>query len=636
MKVIVLTLLNVGLVTLFFILFRRPNLLTYHQGGKIWLTYLAVGVITLMDEFTSIFYAPAEAYRFIGLNAIVFIAITSILVRFISTRLTEIAEILEHHNLIGGGVYSFSYLVLGPMASFIAVSSIMVDYILTACMSAVSAVSNATSFFPLEQSVTMMLVLGIIWAVAGLNIMGIRENARFTFMIFIGAAFVMLNLIVSGCLSLDASNFKQLNLSAIQTVKAVTTGSILHDYGNFISSIAFCILAYSGVESVLQTAGFVRSWKEIRKAYRFLALTVGLVTPLVAALVLSSNIDFKAHEGDLITYYATMLNGVPFGVAVGALASFTLTLAVNTAFVASSELMERAADRYGFHWFIATNKRHSLYRIHLCSATFFTIIIFLTMGSQAELANMYALGLIASFCINMGCLILYRYQKGKSNSVTYSTSRFGTVILFVILVSCFVFLAIDKPRATMLWATVTGIMLLLGFMIAKKRSPELKQIEQGETEMDVLLFLAESEAKEVHLFLRRTEETDREHLKHNEAYITFYSPRVSGIPPKMAPNHFRMPLTKISLFHRIVAMLRVIEYEMDERQVVIHLGWPMSSWFERLSIGTMIYNLMKLPHLFPNFDFHIEYCRRSSALRSKSSEEQHLIGSVDIDTNQRI
>ena len=233
------------------------------------------------------------------------------------------------------------------------------------------------------------------------------------------------------------------------------------------------------MESVLQTAGLVRSWKEIRKAYWFLALTVGLATPLVATLALSSQIDFKAHEGDLITYYATMLNGIPFGFAVAALASFTLTMAVNTAFVASSELMERVAHRYGFHWLIATNRRQSLYRIHLCSATFFSIIIFLTMGSQAELANMYALGLIASFCINMGCLILYRYFMGKSEGITYSTNRIVTLLLFIILVSCFVFLAIDKPHATMLWATVTGIMLLLGFMISKKRSPEIEADRAG-------------------------------------------------------------------------------------------------------------------------------------------------------------
>ena len=617
MKLIILALLNSGLLVAFFYLLRKPHLLSYQQGGRIWLTYLAVGVITLMDQFSSIFYAPAEAFRFIGLSAIIFIAVTSLLVRFISTRLTEIAEILEHNELIGGGVYSFSYLVLGPMVSFVAVSSIMVDYILTACMSAVSAVSNATSFFPLDQTVTMILVLGIIWGVAGLNIMGIRENARFTFMIFVAAVFVILNLIVSGILNLDTLAIGNMHLSVAQTVKTVTTGSILHNYGNFIRSTAFCILAYSGVESVLQTAGFVRSWKEIKKAYWFLFWTVGLVTPLVAALVLSSQIDFKAHEGDLITFYATLLNGLPFGIAVGAIASFTLTMAVNTAFVASSELMERVAHRYGFLWLIATNHQHSLYRIHLCSAVFFTIIIFLTMGNQAQLANMYALGLIASFCINMGSLILYRYFKGKSEGMTYSTSRLGTLLLFIVLVSCFIFLAIDKPHATLLWAVVTGAMLFLGFVIAKKRSPELKQIEQGDNEMGMVLYLGESEEEEVHLFFRRSEETDRAHLKNNEVYITFYSPRVGGLPPKVAPNHFRLPLTKISLYHRIVAVLKVVEYEMGDRQVVVHFGWPMSSWLDRMSTGVMVYNLLQLPRQFPDFNFDIQYSKSFSLFKGK-------------------
>ncbi|MCX5893842.1 MAG: amino acid permease, partial [Deltaproteobacteria bacterium] len=225
MKFVVLTILNVGLIALFVYLLRLRNLLSFNQGGKIWLTFLAVGIITLMDEFTSIFYAPAEAFRFIGLSALVFIAITSIMVRFISTRLTEIAEILEHHGLIGGGVYSFSYLVLGPMISFVAVSSIMVDYILTACISAVSAVSNATSFFPISGPAMVITVLAIIWAMAGLNIMGIRENARFTFLIFIAAAFVILNLIVSGILNVDVFSLGQMKHAVHDSVKHVSTGS---------------------------------------------------------------------------------------------------------------------------------------------------------------------------------------------------------------------------------------------------------------------------------------------------------------------------------------------------------------------------------------------------------------------------
>jgi amino acid transporter len=604
MKPVVLIALNLFLVGLFIYLLRQKALLTFSHQGRVWLTYLAVAVITLMDELTSIFYAPAEAYRFISTSAIVFIAVTSLLVRFISTRLTEIAEILEHNGLIGGGVYSFSYLVLGPMVSFVAVASIMVDYILTACISSVSAVANATSFFPLSGPVFMATVLGIIWAVAGLNILGIKENARFTFMVFIVATFVLLNLIASGILSMDQGSWGVIGKAFKSSAEHLQTGSWARNYGNFVSSVAFCILAYSGVESVLQTAGLVRSWREIRKAYIFLALTVGLVTPLVAALALSAPIDFKAHEGDLITYYATQLNGVPFGVAVAALASFTLTMAVNTAFVASSELMERVAHRYGFDWIIATNRRQSLYRIHLMNATFFSIIIFITAGSQALLADMYAMGLIASFCINMGCLIIYRYFMGTKD-IKYFTSRLGTLVLWVILVSCFIFLAMDKHHATMLWASVTMVVLAGGFLVARRRAPEIKEIAQADSEMQMILYLAESAAPEVHLYFRRSEEAGGA-PQENEAYITFYSPR-AGIPVKTAPNHFRFPLVKIGLYQRMLSLLKVVEYELADRRVVVHFGWPLSSWWDRMAVGVMVFNLMRLPRLFPEMEFDVKY-----------------------------
>ena len=245
---------------------------------------------------------------------------------------------------------------------------------------------------------------------------------------------------------------------------------------------------------MLQTAGLVRSWREISKAYLFLALTVGLVTPIVAALALSAPIDFHLHEGDLITHYATILNGLPFGVAVAVLASFALIMAVNTAFVASSELIERVAHRYGFHWVTATNRRQSLYRIHIANAIFFSIIILITSGKQETLADMYALGLLASFSINMGALLIYRYFMGTKELIHFYTSRLVTLIMWVIFVSCFIFLAIIKTHGTMLWAGVTGLVLLGGFLVAQKRAPEIKEIEKGESEMEMILYLSESAA----------------------------------------------------------------------------------------------------------------------------------------------
>ena len=92
----------------------------------------------------------------------------------------------------------------------------------------------------------------------------------------------------------------------------------------------------------------------------------------------------------------------------------------------------------------------------------------------------------------------------------------------------------------------------------------------------------------------------------NVAYITFYSPR-AGIPAKLAANHFRFPLVKLSLYHRLVALLRVVEYELGDRQITVHLGWPMSSWLDRMAIGVMIFNMMRLPRLFPNFRFIMSY-----------------------------
>jgi hypothetical protein len=612
MKTEILLIINLALVGLFLSLLRKKALLTYFRGGKVWLTWLAVAIITLMDELTSVFYAPAEAFRFIGPSAIIFIAFTAFFIHYMTTRLVEIAEILEKHGIYGGGVYSFSYLVLGPLVSFIAVASIMVDYVLTACISAVSAVENVTSFFSMSHASKMTIVLLIIWAIAGLNILGIRENARFTFSIFIFAAFIFFNLIASGILAFDSDSLIRLKGGFNHAVGRLRTGSILQSYGIFIASTASCILAYSGVESVLQTAGLVRTWKEIGKAYIFLAVTVGLVTPIVAALALSAPIDFAKHEGDLITHYATLINGIPFGIAVAGLASFALIMAINTAFVASSELMERVAERYGFYWLIVTNRRQSLYRIHLLNATFFSGIIFITQGSQMILADMYALGLIASFCINMLSLLIYRYFMGTKEVTQFNTSRLITLLIWIIFMSCFVFLASMKPHGMMMWATVTGIVLLAGLLVAQKRAPEIKEIEKTESEMSMVLYLAQSSHPEIHIFFYRPREETMKvgDPKGHEVYVTFFSPR-KGIPPKVAPNHFRFCLRKQSLIHHLVSLLKLIEYEMPQQTIIVHFGWPMSSWLDRLSIGVMVFNLMRLPKRFPRFSFTIDYERGS-------------------------
>ena len=256
---------------------------------------------------------------------------------------------------------------------------------------------------------------------------------------------------------------------------------------------------------MIQTAGLVRTWQDIRKAYWFLIATGVLVVPVISILALSAPFDIGRHTDDLITHYATILNGVEFGIIVAALAAFTLTMTVNTAFVASSELIERVAHRYNLNWLIAVNRRQSLYRIHLMNAAFFSAIMLLTNGKQDILAGMFAIGLVASFCINMGCLLIYRYRKGTVE-IKCHTSRVGTLVLWIILVSCFGVLAVLRLQGTALWASVTTLVLIVGLLVSRRHAPEIKEIAEGDITADMIAYLIESRERTVHLFFRRGRE----------------------------------------------------------------------------------------------------------------------------------
>ncbi len=607
MNTFISLLINLSLIAVFVYIVRKKGFLSFFQGSRWWLTWLAVGIITLMDELTSIYYAPFEAFRFIGLKAIIYIAVTSLLIRFLSTRMVEISEILENHGMRGGGVFSFSYLSLGPTVSFVAISSILVDYVLTATISTVSAVENGTAFLGFGNEAKYIIMFGVVWSIALLNILGIKENAKFTFGIFVFAAFVLANLLLGGIYNINGKTIGLLGQSVNDFASDFTSGNIIHSYSNLIIGIGSCILAYSGIESVLQTASLVKSWKDIHKAYLFLAFTVGIVTPLIALLALSSNVPVGKHETDLIPVFASSVNGKFFGLIVSAMASITLIMAVNTAMVASAELIEKIAEKYNYHWLVSLNKRQSLYKIHIINATFYTVILIITSGSQAILAEMYAVGLVASFCINTGSLLKYRYSFGKKE-ISAHTSRVGTLVLFIILVSTFLYIVVHRPYGTLLWFIITSVVLFLGIRISKTRAPEIPRRKMTNTPMDIIFRIAEIESEDVHIHFKRPKESGSELNESNIIYIFFYSPRTE-IPEERQPNEFWIAMQeRTSVLDMMYGMMQTLDYDSPpEKKIHFYFGWPLSSWLDRISIGVMTFRLMRFPRKFPRFNFHIDY-----------------------------
>jgi amino acid transporter len=328
-----------------------------------------------------------------------------------------------------------------------------------------------------------------------------------------------------------------------------------------------------------------------------------------------------------------MVGNAPFGVVVGLFGSIILIMAVNTAYVASSELLERVAHRYRFAWFTVINRRGSLYRIHVCNGLLYTSIILLTAGSQHVLAEMYAIGLLASFCINLGCLLVYRYVHGSSELRVFHTSRVGTLLFECILVACLVYLMVHKPYGTALWASVVTVLLAAGLPLSRRYGPEVKEVQQSDFTMKMILALAESDGP-LHMYFRRPGEVEATQSSPDTVFITFFSPR-APIPPKAATNHFRFPIQGGSVYGSICAILALIQEEFEGRDVHIHLGWPLSSWLDRLATGVFVVQLMRLPQRFPDLCFSIEYETHHVLTQQAESDVTIGIHPIEVSSGNR-
>ena len=61
------------------------------------------------------------------------------------------------------------------------------------------------------------------------------------------------------------------------------------------------------------------------------------------------------------------------------------------------------------------------------------------------------------------------------------------------------------------------------------------------------------------------------------------------------------------MFQEMVGLLRLAEAEFANRHVEVYIGWPMSSWMDRFAVGVMVFNMIRLPRLFPAFGLIIRY-----------------------------
>ncbi|MDD3467787.1 MAG: amino acid permease, partial [Campylobacterales bacterium] len=258
---------------------EQKDSIYYKKNGALYLGFLGVGVITVMDVITSVFYAPAESFRFVGYDTLLFMPMTALIVAAFAFSMTEIARIMEKFGYKGGGVYSFSYMVFGRSVSLVAAASILVDFVNTAAISSIAAIENIGGIFAFSAPVKLFLEIAIIWAIAALNIIGIKENSKVTFYLFAFICYILIITILLGLYGLDRHSSAIITSSFSNLGYRFANGGVV-DFANLVViGVGSTILAYSGIESVLQTSKLTESWKTIKNAYIFLIVFIGIVTP---------------------------------------------------------------------------------------------------------------------------------------------------------------------------------------------------------------------------------------------------------------------------------------------------------------------------------------------------------------------
>ena len=180
------------------------------------------------------------------------------------------------------------------------------------------------------------------------------------------------------------------------------------------------------------------------------------------------------------------------------------------------------------------------------------------------------------------------------------------------------------PARMLLWSGVVTTLLAAGIPLSRRYGPEVKEKRRSDYPMEMLLSLGEADGP-LHVYFRRPGESDMGEATPGAVFVTFFSPR-QACPERLAPHHYRFPIQGGSVYRSIVALLYLLEEELDGRELTVHFGWPTSSWLDRIATGVFVANMMRLPRLFPKLRFAIEHSAASVPAASERAAERTASG----------
>jgi len=471
--------------------------------------------VVFADIGTSVYYTPGILFGQVGVHAALFVAMTTVVFVLLALKYAEVCVRYPE----GGGVVTVGARALHPIVGVIGGMFILVDYFLTAALSALSGIIYLSAVIPTLTSIVLPLTVAAIVVLGVLNWVGISESAKvsavFAILACAGQAAVLLAVLTHvGLGQLIAK------IPLVLSGRRLTGVSVLTGY-------AGAFLAFSGLESISQLSPVMAEPRRrvVRVALGLVVGTVGLTSPL---LTLWSTTVLPITKTTDPNQFISLLGGFAAGrglsVVVALSAALLLVFASNTAIIGSYHVF-LALARMGFFPPIITHRNRLRDTPHwaiLVATAIPVLVLVATGGSAAILGDLYAFGLLGAFSLTSLSLDIVRWRErraptrigvarrqGDANVPLVSPLTFALgVLTTVLVVLAWSTNLVAKPLATTFGGGVSAVGLaiaLITYAVQRRRGKAIVFPTRARTAMpDALLVLLPRPGEALRPLLRAT------------------------------------------------------------------------------------------------------------------------------------
>ena len=433
---------------------QRRRHVKFHAGH---LGPLLCWAVVFADIGTSIYYVPGILHHLFGTRAAIFVAMVLAVFVLLSLKYAEVAWRYPE----GGGVVTVASRALHPFVGLVGGLLILVDYYLTAGISALSGVYYlGVLVAPLSgQGLATVVTVASLLGLAVLNFIGIKESARASAIFAILALIGQLGVVVAVVARLGLSAFS-LGLQALTHGPALGPAVLITGYG-----AAF--LAFSGLESVAQISPAMRSPRN-RVAMRTMALviiTIGLTSPLLTLWSTTLQPLNAIGEQQSISLLGSKFGGAFVGDYAAVSGSLLLIFASNTAIIGAYHVF-LALTRMGFLPRALERRnawRHTPQYAIAAAVALPIAVVVVAQGSVNFLGDLYAFGLLGAFVLTCVGLDVVRWRERPRGAWRWSVYAVGVFTTIAVIVAWSVNL-VAKPDATKFGGGRTVLGLVVGFV----------------------------------------------------------------------------------------------------------------------------------------------------------------------------